>query len=65
MTPRQAIKEKCLECCAGSRTEVKECNIERCPLWQFRQQENNKPKRELTEEQKQRLKNIGYKKKNA
>jgi len=34
--PIQAIRDKCLDCCSGSRGEVAECHIEKCPLWSFR-----------------------------
>lgn len=32
----KVIKDKCLECCAGDRKSWKECNIELCPLWNYR-----------------------------
>ncbi len=32
----RAIKEKCLDCCAGNRGEVRSCPVEGCPLWRFR-----------------------------
>ena len=37
MTRKQAIRAKCLDCCGGSRAEVKRCESEdRCKLWRFR-----------------------------
>jgi len=36
MTRKQAIRAKCLDCCGGSRAEVKRCANEDCPLWPFR-----------------------------
>jgi hypothetical protein len=38
MTPRKAIREKCLDCCSGSSKVVKYCSADgvhsrRCPLW--------------------------------
>ncbi len=35
-TPLQAIREKCLDCCCGSRSEVKLCPCNDCSLWLFR-----------------------------
>jgi len=36
LTPIKAIRAKCLECCCGSRKEVKMCHIINCPLWPYR-----------------------------
>lgn len=36
LTPQQAIREKCLECCAWNRAEVRECTIKNCVLYPFR-----------------------------
>lgn len=33
---RAAINAKCVECCAGSKAEVKRCAITSCPLWEIR-----------------------------
>lgn len=33
MSPLQAIKKYCLDCCLGQRGEVKECPATKCPLW--------------------------------
>lgn len=35
-SPRQAIKAKCLTCCNYDRSEVAECTVAICPLWQYR-----------------------------
>ncbi len=35
-TPVKAIRRKCLDCCAGSRKQVRECRIYTCALWPFR-----------------------------
>jgi hypothetical protein len=32
----KAIKENCLECSGGSRSELRYCTIEHCKLWPFR-----------------------------
>lgn len=54
MTPMEAIKSKCLDCCCGQKTEVKLCTSTSCPLYEFRLGKNpNRKSRELTDEQKQ------------
>lgn len=35
-SPLQAIRLKCLDCCAGQRLEIKACSALLCPLWRFR-----------------------------
>lgn len=35
LTPLQAIKMKCKECCAFDWSEAKRCDIKSCPLNQF------------------------------
>lgn len=40
MTPLQAIRAKCIDCSCGNRTEVRECPITTCPLYQFRRGKN-------------------------
>lgn len=36
MTPKKAIKAKCLDCCCGQSNEVKLCRAKTCPLWRWR-----------------------------
>lgn len=36
LTRQQAIRQKCLECSAGSTKEVRLCPIINCALWRFR-----------------------------
>ena len=36
MTPLQAIRETCKDCCCGNLKEVRECHIKDCPLWPYR-----------------------------
>lgn len=36
LTPMRAIRAKCVDCCAGSRFEVKLCTAENCPLHPYR-----------------------------
>ena len=33
---RQAIRDKCINCCGGFVREVKRCTAYTCPLWRFR-----------------------------
>lgn len=51
--PVKAIREFCVQCYGGYRSEVKTCPSERCPLHAFRMGVNPyRKKRELSEEQK-------------
>ena len=36
LTRRNAIREKCLDCCCGNRAEVRRCTATKCPLWRYR-----------------------------
>lgn len=36
LTPMKAIRAKCLECSAGSSTEVKNCPVTACALYIYR-----------------------------
>ena len=36
MSPMQAIRQKCLDCCCGQFVEVKLCEAVTCSLWPFR-----------------------------
>ena len=49
----KAIRQKCIECCAGSANEVKLCDIEDCALHPFRLGKNPNIKRTMSEEQKE------------
>ena len=35
-TPVKAIRKKCLDCCAGSRKEIRECTVINCACWVYR-----------------------------
>lgn len=51
--PVKAIRAKCLDCCCDSATEVKECQIESCPLHPFRFGKNPyRSHREMSEEER-------------
>ena len=57
LTPIKAIRAKCLDCCCDQIKEVKECGIVDCSLHPYRlgkrPVDSSKPKRELTEEEKE------------
>lgn len=54
MTPIQAIKAKCLDCCCGQRNEVKVCPVTDCSLHPFRLGKNpNITHRTMSDEQRQ------------
>lgn len=36
MTPLRAIRQKCVDCCAGQLAEVRFCPCSTCPLWPYR-----------------------------
>lgn len=58
--PIKAIRQKCVEdCCCGYVNEVTNCTSYSCPLYNFRFGKNPyRTKRELTEEQKHRQREI-------
>lgn len=52
-TPMKAIRAKCIDCCAGYRSEVERCGAVNCPLYLYRmgKSPNRKP-RQFTDEQR-------------
>ena len=40
MSPMQAIRAHCLDCCGGAPAEVRACVAVRCPSWPFRMGRN-------------------------
>ena len=36
LTPMKAIRAKCIECSAGSYSEVRACHVKKCPLHAYR-----------------------------
>ena len=36
LTPLKAIRAKCIDCCGGSRHEVRLCPVAACALWPYR-----------------------------
>jgi len=38
--PSSAIRAKCLDCCCGSKGEVRKCVVFHCPLWPMRMGSN-------------------------
>lgn len=60
VSPMKAIRQKCLDCSCGSSEEVKNCFAKKCPLYQFRfgyklDENGNRRKRDLTDEQRQKM----------
>lgn len=54
MSPLRAIKLRCIDCCGGSYSEVKECPSVSCSLYPFRLGKNPfREKRVMTDEQRQ------------
>ena len=49
LTPRKAIRAKCLECSNGSFLEVRECPIKSCPLWALRS--GKRPPKEIVDQE--------------
>ena len=35
LSPRQAIKAKCIDCCNFDRTEATNCTVKSCPLYAY------------------------------
>ena len=35
-TRAKAIRLKCIDCCAGQQSEVRKCELTKCPLWRYR-----------------------------
>ena len=40
LTPLRAIRARCLDCCGGSRSEVRKCVAHDCASWPFRMGKN-------------------------
>ena len=40
LTPVKSIRVKCLDCCAGQASEVRNCEINECSLFPFRMGKN-------------------------
>jgi hypothetical protein len=51
MSPMEAIRAKCLDCCAGSADEVRKCVAMTCPSWPYRMGKN--PWRDVSEAQRE------------
>ncbi len=65
--PTKVIRQKCLDCCCGSRTEVDQCTVKDCPLFDWRLGTNPyRRKRQLSDEQRQAAKvRLQYARKNT
>ena len=63
LTPLQAIRQKCLDCCCGYSREVARCPFDNCSLYPFRFGKNpNSSNRVLSEAQRNALKRHSYEK---
>jgi hypothetical protein len=51
----RAIREKCIDCCAGYVAEVRRCRMIDCSLWPFRMSANPYRVLNLTDEQRAEL----------
>lgn len=47
LTPIKAIRAKCLDCACGQFSEVRECPVTGCPLWEYRM--GHRPKKDESE----------------
>lgn len=36
LTPIKAIRQKCIDCCAGQCREVAHCTVQKCALYEYR-----------------------------
>ena len=51
----RSIKLKCLDCSTYNINEIKECPVKECPLYPFRLGNNPFRKREISEEERNKL----------
>ena len=51
-SPLRAIRAKCLDCCLGSKDEVRLCPATDCPLYPYRMGKNPRRKSTMTPEQR-------------
>lgn len=69
LTPLKAIRAKCIDCCGGYKSYVRDCGKPDCSLYTFRlgRNPNRKKTKELSDEQRQaaseRLKKVWEKRK--
>ena len=66
--PLKVIREKCIDCCAGNKAEVRRCGAVDCPSWLYRMGTNPWRQRRLTPDQRaeqgQRLRAVVQKTRN-
>jgi len=58
MSPLQALRAHCLDCCAGSAQEVAKCMMLRCPSWPYRMG-TNPHRKPPSDEQQQAMRERG------
>jgi len=54
-SPLRAIRLKCMDCCCEQAKEVRQCQCTACAIWPFRMGRNPFRTRELSDEQKDEL----------
>lgn len=56
MSPIEALRARCLDCCGGSVAEVRYCTARKCPSWPFRMKTSPwREKRAMSDEGRARL----------
>lgn len=55
MSPLKALRLRCLDCCAGSDSEVRNCTARKCPSWPFRMGSSPWRRFKLTDAQRAHL----------
>lgn len=56
MSAQEALRLRCVDCCAGNLSEVRKCTAVACPSWPFRMGKSPwKEKRVLSDEHKAKL----------
>lgn len=58
ISPMRALRLRCLDCCAGSDSEVRHCPARKCPSWPFRMGTSPWRKFKLSDVQKENLKKL-------
>jgi hypothetical protein len=48
-----AVRQNCIECCAGNQAEVRRCRAIACPMWPYRMGANPFVSRTLTDSQRE------------
>lgn len=49
----EAIRQNCVECCAGNQAEVRRCSMIACPMWPYRMGSNPFVSRDYSDAQRE------------